>query len=79
MVFMGMLADANGKDLQYIRYTMPYQLSSLPSPPLPSEATQEVASRGMGLVYELSGPAHREELVGMLVDTLMEGRRLVVS
>lgn len=40
-----------------------------------NEVTQEVASRGMGLIYELSSPAHREELVGMLVDTLMEGRR----
>ncbi len=39
--------------------------------------TQEVASLGMGLVYEMSEEAGSEELVEMLVGTLMEGRKYV--
>ena len=40
-----------------------------------SELTQEVASKGLGLVYELGGEERKEELVKLLVDTLMSGRR----
>ncbi|XP_064386642.1 proteasome adapter and scaffold protein ECM29-like isoform X2 [Halichondria panicea] len=40
-----------------------------------NDMTQEIASRGMGLVYEMSPPSEREALVNLLVGTLMEGRR----
>ena len=46
-----------------------------PSHPPPAEVTQEVASRGMGLVYDMSAEEGRGELVEMLVGTLMEGRK----
>ena len=36
---------------------------------------QEVASRGLVLVYELSESTQKEALVSILVGTLMEGRR----
>ena len=39
------------------------------------EVTQEVAARGMGLVYDMSEAGSREELVQSLVGTLMEGRK----
>ncbi|EDO42544.1 predicted protein, partial [Nematostella vectensis] len=39
------------------------------------DLTQEVASKGLGLVYELGGEERREELVSLLVDTLTTGRR----
>lgn len=39
--------------------------------------TQEVASRGMGLVYDMSEASQKEALVGMLVGTLLEGRKYV--
>ncbi|XP_020896453.1 proteasome adapter and scaffold protein ECM29 [Exaiptasia diaphana] len=39
------------------------------------ELTQEVASKGLGLVYELGGEERREELVSLLVDTLTSGGR----
>ncbi|XP_048584699.1 proteasome adapter and scaffold protein ECM29 isoform X2 [Nematostella vectensis] len=38
------------------------------------DLTQEVASKGLGLVYELGGEERREELVSLLVDTLTTGR-----
>ncbi len=40
-----------------------------------TEVTQEVASRGMGVLYELSQGNGRDDLVKMLVETLMEGRK----
>ncbi len=49
---------------------------NIPCPLIPApDMTQEVASRGMGLVYEMSPPSEREALVNLLVGTLMEGRR----
>lgn len=39
------------------------------------DLTQEVASKGLGLVYEHGGGENKEELVSLLVDTLMTGRR----
>ena len=36
---------------------------------------QEVASRGLVLVYELSEPSQKESLVDVLVGTLMDGRK----
>ncbi|XP_019632493.1 PREDICTED: proteasome-associated protein ECM29 homolog [Branchiostoma belcheri] len=41
----------------------------------PDDLTQDVGSKGLGLVYERGGSAHRDELVALLVDTLMSGRR----
>ena len=42
-----------------------------------TEITQEVASKGLGLVYEHGGGGNKDELVSMLVNTLMAGRRQV--
>ena len=42
-----------------------------------ADVTQEVASRGMALVYDMSEPSQKEALVGMLVGTLLEGRKYV--
>ena len=41
------------------------------------EITQEVASRGLGLTYELCDGSTKQEMVQSLLGTLMEGRRLV--
>ena len=42
---------------------------------LPVEVTQEVAARGMGLVYDMSESEGRKDLVQSLVGTLIEGRK----
>ena len=39
------------------------------------DLTQEVASKGLGLVYEHGGEENKRELVSLLVDTLASGRR----
>ncbi|KAI2668629.1 Proteasome adapter and scaffold protein ECM29 [Labeo rohita] len=41
----------------------------------PDELSQDVASKGLGLVYELGGERDQQELVSTLVDTLMTGKR----
>lgn len=38
---------------------------------------QDAASKGLALVYESSGPEHRDKLVTELLDTLLSGRRSV--
>lgn len=38
---------------------------------------QDAASKGLALVYESTGPDHRDKLVAELLDTLMSGRRAV--
>ena len=43
------------------------------------DVTQEVASRGMSLVYDMSEASQKEALVGMLVGTLLEGRRYIYA
>uniref|UniRef100_A0A8C8RHE2 Ecm29 proteasome adaptor and scaffold n=1 Tax=Pelusios castaneus TaxID=367368 RepID=A0A8C8RHE2_9SAUR len=40
------------------------------------ELSQDVASKGLGLVYELGSEQDQQELVTMLVDTLMTGKRV---
>ncbi|XP_029470526.1 proteasome adapter and scaffold protein ECM29 isoform X2 [Rhinatrema bivittatum] len=40
------------------------------------ELTQDVASKGLGLVYELGSEQDQQELVSTLVDTLMTGKRI---
>jgi len=40
-----------------------------------SEMSQDVASKGLGLVYEMGGEADQQELVSTLVETLMTGKR----
>lgn len=42
------------------------------------DVLQEVASRGLGLLYELSDAEHKEELLQYLVNTLMEGKKSVL-
>lgn len=39
------------------------------------ELSQDVASKGLGLVYEMGGEADQQELVSTLVETLMTGKR----
>ncbi|XP_041951493.1 proteasome adapter and scaffold protein ECM29 [Alosa sapidissima] len=41
----------------------------------PDELSQDVASKGLGLVYELGGEQDQQELVSTLVETLMTGKR----
>ncbi|XP_032418373.1 proteasome adapter and scaffold protein ECM29 [Xiphophorus hellerii] len=42
----------------------------------PDELSQDVASKGLGLVYEMGGEADQQELVSTLVETLMTGKRV---
>ncbi|KAJ9587578.1 hypothetical protein L9F63_018960, partial [Diploptera punctata] len=42
-----------------------------------NEIVQDVASKGLGLVYESGDETHRNRLVGELVETLTTGRRTV--
>lgn len=39
------------------------------------ELSQDVASKGLGLVYEMGGEHDQQELVSTLVETLMTGKR----
>uniref|UniRef100_A0A8C5D594 Ecm29 proteasome adaptor and scaffold n=1 Tax=Gouania willdenowi TaxID=441366 RepID=A0A8C5D594_GOUWI len=41
----------------------------------PDELSQDVASKGLGLVYEMGDEGDQQELVSMLVETLMTGKR----
>ena len=40
-----------------------------------SELTQDIVSRGLGVVYEKCGSEQKKELVSSLVDTLTTGKR----
>lgn len=42
------------------------------------ELSQDVASKGLGLVYELGGEQDQQELVSTLVETLMTGKRYLI-
>ncbi|CAB1445956.1 unnamed protein product, partial [Pleuronectes platessa] len=42
----------------------------------PDELSQDVASKGLGLVYEMGGEDDQHELVSTLVETLMTGKRV---
>lgn len=42
-----------------------------------SELSQDVASKGLGLVYEMGGEGDQQKLVSTLVETLMTGKRSV--
>lgn len=43
-----------------------------------AELSQDVASKGLGLIYELGSEQDQQELVTTLVDTLMTGKRYSV-
>ncbi|TNM86280.1 hypothetical protein fugu_008551 [Takifugu bimaculatus] len=43
----------------------------------PDELSQDVASKGLALVYEMGGEHDQQELVSTLVETLMTGKRFV--
>ncbi|CAG5938707.1 unnamed protein product, partial [Menidia menidia] len=43
----------------------------------PDELSQDVASKGLGLVYEMGDEGDQQELVSTLVETLMTGKRRV--
>ena len=70
--FVNFLAETNGK------ISRNYFLQSV-CLLTPSEITQEVASRGLGLTYDLCDGSVKQEMVQSLVGTLMEGRRYVFS
>lgn len=55
----------------------PLSSNSFPpdSSPTCAELSQDVASKGLGLVYEMGGEADQQELVSTLVETLMTGKR----
>ena len=40
-----------------------------------SEMTQDIASKGLGVVYENCSKEQKDELVQILIDTLMTGKR----
>lgn len=40
-----------------------------------AELSQDVASKGLGLIYELGSEQDQQQLVTTLVDTLMTGKR----
>ncbi|MGH0165168.1 UNVERIFIED_CONTAM: hypothetical protein FKN15_048878 [Acipenser sinensis] len=42
----------------------------------PDELSQDVASKGLGMVYELGNEQDQQELVSTLVETLMTGKRV---
>uniref|UniRef100_A0A8C4GZU1 Proteasome-associated protein ECM29 homolog n=1 Tax=Dicentrarchus labrax TaxID=13489 RepID=A0A8C4GZU1_DICLA len=42
----------------------------------PDELSQDVASKGLGLVYEMGGEGDQQKLVSTLVETLMTGKRV---
>ncbi|XP_041640941.1 proteasome adapter and scaffold protein ECM29 [Cheilinus undulatus] len=42
----------------------------------PDELSQDVASKGLGLVYEMGGEVDQQQLVSTLVETLMTGKRV---
>lgn len=80
MAFISVLSDPDGKN----------QTSSTPSFALcssqsfiplslfffsRSELSQDVASKGLGLVYEMGGEGDQQKLVSTLVETLMTGKR----
>lgn len=43
------------------------------------DLSQDVASKGLGLVYEMGGEADQQTLVSTLVETLMTGKRSVAG
>ncbi|CAH3027447.1 unnamed protein product [Porites evermanni] len=60
------VVQANLKEIQMVFMNMLSETDDL---------TQEVASKGLGLVYEHGGEENKQELVSLLVDTLATGRR----
>lgn len=60
------VVQANLKGIQMVFMNMLAEADDL---------TQEVASKGLGLVYEHGGGENKDELVSLLVDTLMTGSR----
>lgn len=53
--------------------------SSLTSTLFLLDLSQDVASKGLGLVYEMGGEADQQTLVSTLVETLMTGKRSVTG
>ena len=39
------------------------------------EITQDVASRGLSLVYEMTADDEKQEMIGLLMDSLMHGNK----
>ena len=46
---------------------------------LSTEITQDMASKGLGVVYEKCSKEQKDELVSILVETLTTGKRCVLS
>ena len=81
ITFMNMLTETNGSSSPSplhpppLTHSLPPFSSFLTSLLPLLDMTQEVASRGLGLVYEHSDSSQKESLVRILVGTLMEGRK----
>ena len=43
----------------------------------PVDVTQDIASKGLGLIYEISSSQQKDSLVSELVETLTTGKRSV--
>lgn len=78
VAFISILSDPDGKKsaAHYINFGEHYHFIC----PLflfffSSELSQDVASKGLGLVYEMGGQHDQQELVSTLVETLMTGKR----
>lgn len=42
------------------------------------DVTQDIASKGLGMIYEISSSQQKDSLVSELVETLTTGKRSVV-
>lgn len=52
-----------------------YELIKLLCSPA-AEMTQDIVSKGLGVVYDKCSPQEKQQLVSTLVDTLTTGKRL---
>lgn len=78
VAFISVLSDPDGKksSAHYIHFGEHYHfICPLFLFFISSELSQDVASKGLGLVYEMGGERDQQELVSTLVETLMTGKR----
>lgn len=78
IAFISVLSDPDGKLASSLRRAVLLPLAFLSHVlwmPLLTELSQDVASKGLGLVYELGSEQDQQELVSTLVETLMTGKR----
>lgn len=74
--FIAILSEPDGKLLMHhVEFVPPRSLLTSTSFVVFLDLSQDVASKGLGLVYEMGGVADQETLVSTLVETLMTGKR----